>query len=300
VIFRRIALSAIAVVSLASCGVVPSANDAFSVEETSWSREKFNDFLAELINAQQITTASGGANAEDARGVATVLIRQEATDAFLASQGESITQADRDALLADLTEADPFYTYSETLQDVLLQINGSRAALSRVEMPSAGELKDLYNVLPARAGVLCISHIVVTTRKEANTALRRLKNGEDFATVAREMSIEPAALQTGGALTNQTDNNPCFTLEGIRQEGFDPQFVAGAMSARAGILSGPVKSSFGYHVILNAPWNDVADAVTALVETSPGNVLNEGYLVSADIEVASSIGRWNIVNGSIE
>jgi hypothetical protein len=271
VIFRRIALSAIAVVSLASCGVVPSANDAFSVEETSWSREKFNDFLAELINAQQITTASGGANAEDARGVATVLIRQEATDAFLASQGESITQADRDALLADLTEADPFYTYSETLQDV-----------------------------PARAGVLCISHIVVTTREEANTALRRLKNGEDFATVAREMSIEPAALQTGGALTNQTDNNPCFTLEGIRQEGFDPQFVAGAMSARAGIPSGPVKSSFGYHVILNAPWDDVADAVTALVETSPGNVLNEGYLVSADIEVASSIGRWNIVNGSIE
>ena len=299
-IFRRIALSAIAVVSLASCGVVPSANEAFSVGESSWSREKFNDFLAELIAAQQITSFGGGANAEDARGVATILIRQEATDAFLTTQGESITDADREALLSDLTEADPFYTYSETLQNVLLQINASRAALSRVKMPSATELRDLYNTLPARAGVVCMSHIVVTSRSEATTAIRRLNNGEDFATVAREMSIEPAALQTGGALTNQATNNPCFTLEELRQEGFDPLFVSGAMSAGAGIPTGPVKSSFGYHVIMNAPWDDVADAVTALVEASPGIVLNEGYLVGSDITVASSIGTWNIVNGSLE
>lgn len=299
-IFRRIALSAVAIVSLASCGVVPSATEAFSVGESSWSREKFNDFLTELINAQQITSFGGGANAEDARGVATILIRQEATDAFLATQGESITDADRQALLSELTAADPFYTYSETLQNVLLQINASRAALARVEMPSTNELRDLYNTLPARAGVVCMSHIVVTNRSDANTAIRRLNNGEDFATVAREMSIEPAALQTGGALANQASTNPCFTLEQLRQEGFDPLFVAGAMSAGAGIPTGPVKSSFGYHVIMNAPWDDVADAVSALVEPSPGIVLNEGYLVSSDITVASSIGTWNIVNGSLE
>ena len=299
-IFRRIALSAVAVVSLASCGAVPSANEAFSVGDSSWSREKFNEFLAELISAQQITSFGGGANGEDARGVATILIRQEATDAFLASQGESITDADREALLADVTAEDPFNSYSETLQNVLLQINSTSTALSRVKMPSADTLKDLYNTLPARAGVLCVSHIIVENRNDAIAALRRLNNGEDFAVVARDISIEPAALQTGGALANQPDNNPCFTLEEFRQEGFDPQFVAGAMSARAGIPTGPVKSSFGYHVIVNAPWDDVADAVTALVETSPGNVLNEGYLTSADINVASSIGTWNVVSGSLE
>lgn len=299
-IFRRIALSAVAVMALASCGVVPSANKAFTVEDASWSRDKFNDFLTELINAQQITAFGGGANAEDARGVATILIRQEATNAFLESQGESITDADRETLLENVTQDDPFYSYSETLQNTLLQINASGTALSRVQMPTTDALKALYNTLPARAGVLCLSHIVVETREDATKVLRRLNNGEDFATVAREVSIEPAALQTGGALANQNDENPCFTLEGIRQEGFDPLFVAGAMSARAGIPTGPVKSSFGYHVIMNAPWEQVSDAVTALVESSPGEVLNEGYLVSSKITVASSIGTWNAVNGALE
>lgn len=299
-IFRRIAFSAVAVMVLASCGVIPSSDTAFTVEDTSWSREKFNDFLTELIDAQQITAFGGGANAEDARGVATILIRQEALNAFLATQGESITDADREALLANVTPEDPFYSYSETLQNTLLQINASETALSRVKMPTTDALKALYNTLPTRAGVLCLSHIVVQTRTDAMKALRRLNSGEDFATVAREVSIEPAALQTGGVLTNQNDNNPCFTLDGIRQEGFDPLFVAGAMSARAGIPTGPVKSTFGYHVILNAPWEQVADAVSALVEASPGNVLNEGYLVSSAITVASSIGTWNVVNGALE
>lgn len=299
-IFRRIALSAVAVVALASCGVVPSTDKAFTVEDASWSREKFNDFLTELISVEQIAAFGGGANGEDARGVATVLIRQEATNAFLASQGESITDADRAALLANVTPDDPFNSYSELLQDTLLQINGSSTALSRVKMPTTDALKALYNTLPAHAGVLCLSHIVVETHEEAMKALRRLNKGEDFATVAREMSIEPAALQTGGALANQIDNNPCFTLEGIRQEGFDPLFVAGAVSARAGVPTGPVKSSFGYHVIMNAPWDQVADAVSALVKESPGNVLNEGYLMSSEITVASSIGTWNVVNGALE
>ena len=286
--------------ALASCGMVPSANDAFTVGDTSWSREKLNTFLTELINVQQIASFGGGANGEDARGVATVLIRQEATNAFLASQGESITDADRAALLANVTPEDPFNSYSDLLQDTLLQINASSTALARVKMPTTDALKALYNTLPAHAGVLCLSHIVVETREDAMKALRRVNNGEDFATVARDVSIEPAALQTGGALANQVDNNPCFTLEGIRQEGFDPLFVAGAMAARAGIPTGPVKSSFGYHVIMNAPWDQVAAAVSALVETSPGNVLNEGYLVSSDIAVASSIGTWNVVNGALE
>jgi hypothetical protein len=286
--------------ALASCGVVPSAKDAFSVGDESWSREKFNAFLSELIKAEQIAAFGGGVSGEDARGVATVLIRQEATNVFLESQGESITDADRAALLADVTEDDPFNSYSETLQNVLLQINASRSALSRVKMPSSDALKSLYNTLPAHAGVLCISHLVVETRDEALRGLRRIKNGEEFAAVAKDMSIEPAAIQTGGALANPADNNPCFTLEGIRQEGFDPLFVAGAMSARAGIPTGPIKSSFGYHVIVNAPWNDVSDAVTALVEQSPGTVLNEGFLVSTDIAVSSSIGTWSAVNGRLE
>jgi parvulin-like peptidyl-prolyl isomerase len=300
VIFRRIGVALLSAVALTSCSIVPSATDAFSVDDSTWSRQKFNDFLSELIGAGQINALAGGADAQDARAVATILLRQEATNGFLAEQGQSINDQDRAALLQGISSSDPFYSYSQTLQDVLIQINASNSALARVAMPSQETLANLYNTMPIRAGVLCLSHIVVSTRNEALSVLQRLKSGDDFAAVAREVSLEPAATQTGGDLANQTDDNPCFTLNGLRQEGFDPLFVAGAMTARAGVPTGPVKSSFGYHIIMNKPWSEVSDAVTALVQESPGAVLNEAHLAFSNISVASSIGRWNSVSGQIE
>jgi hypothetical protein len=300
VIFRRLIALVFAAGLLASCSTISSATDAFSVEDTSWSREKFNAFLTELIEAGQLNAVVGGASSEDARAVATILIRQEAINVFLKSQGQSITDADRNALVATLSPGDPFYSYSQTLQDALLQINAAPTALARVGMPTAQDLAALYNTLPASAGVVCLSHIVVNTRDEANAALKRLRNGEKFAKVAKDVSIEPAAATTGGALANQEQGNPCFTLNGLSQVNFDPLFVTAALSARAGIPTGPAKSSFGYHIILNAPWNEVSDAVTALVSASPGPVLSQGYLISTNISVASSIGRWNTATGQVE
>ena len=286
--------------ALSACSVVPSATEAFSVSGTSLSRDSFNTFVGELIGLGQVPEGDNGGSGEETRSVATILIRQEATNDFLAEQGQSITAEDRASLLATINEGDPFYSYSKKLQDSLIEINLSPVVLGRVPMPSATQLKELYNTLPARAGVVCMSHIVVDTREDANEVLRRLKNGEAFADVAKDASIEPAAQQTGGALANQQDNNPCFTLSALRQAGLDADFVAGALSARAGIPTGPVKSSFGYHIILNAPWDDVSEAVTALVQESPGAVLNEGYLYTSKISVSSSIGRWNVVTGQVE
>jgi len=298
VIFRRVIASVFTAGLLASCSIVPSATEAFTAADSTWSREKFNAFLSELIQAGQIESGVGGASGQDARGVATILIRQEVTNDFLQSQGEAITAADRAALLENVASNDPFYSYSETLQDVLLQINAGRTALDRVKMPSSDALSDLYNTLPARAGVACISHIVVSTRDDANSALKRVKGGEKFADVAKDVSLEPAAQQTGGALASE--DNPCFTLDTLRQANFDPLFVAGVLSARAGIPTGPVKSTFGYHIILNAPWNEVSEAVIRLVEGSPGVVLNEGHLFASSISVSSSIGRWNTISGQVE
>lgn len=298
--FRRLIACVCAAGALGACSVVPSSTEAFSVDGNSWSRETFNEFLSELIGVGQITETETGATGEEARSVATILIRQEATNAFLAEQGEQITDQDRASILDTINAGDPFFSYSETLQDSLLEINLTPTVLGRIAMPSAAQLEALYNTLPARAGVVCMSHIVVKTRDQANAALRRVNSGEKFADVAKDVSIEPAAQQTGGALENQSQDNPCFTLTELRQANLDPDFVAGALSARAGIPTGPVKSSFGYHIIMNAPWNDVSDAVTTLVKEAPGAVLNEGFLISSKVSVSSSIGRWNIVSGQVE
>lgn len=57
------------------------------------------------------------------------------------------------------------------------------------------------------------------------------------------------------------------------QSGFDPDFTAGALLAKPGIATGPVKSSFGYHVILIRPFVEVATDISALLEANAGELL---------------------------
>jgi hypothetical protein len=60
-----------------------------------------------------------------------------------------------------------------------------------------------------------------------------------------------------------------------------------------------VQTSFGWHVILLAPWDDVKDAALDLVKTEPGPNLATGWLANADITVDPAYGRWDSATGTI-
>lgn len=80
-------------------------------------------------------------------------------------------------------------------------------------------------------------HILVKTEEEARQVIARLKAGEDFATLAKELSTEPAAKETGGDL-------------GFFGRGkMVAEFEKAAFELPVGQISEPVKSSFGWHVI---------------------------------------------------
>ena len=79
------------------------------------------------------------------------------------------------------------------------------------------------------------SHILVETQELAQTALKRLKAGEDFAKVATDMSNDPGSV--GGDLG-------WFT-----KDRMVPEFGDAAFKLSIGQLSEPVKSQFGWHVI---------------------------------------------------
>jgi peptidyl-prolyl cis-trans isomerase C len=82
-----------------------------------------------------------------------------------------------------------------------------------------------------------LRHILVKTEKEANDVLARLKKGEKFGDVAAQVSICPSRVK-GGSL----DWLPKGTLvKEIEDQAF---------SMKNGETSGPVKSRFGYHVLL--------------------------------------------------
>jgi len=78
-------------------------------------------------------------------------------------------------------------------------------------------------------------HILVATEAEAKTALKRVRDGEDFAKVATEVSKDPGS--QGGDLG-------WFT-----KDQMVPEFANVAFSMTPNQISEPVKSQFGWHII---------------------------------------------------
>lgn len=88
------------------------------------------------------------------------------------------------------------------------------------------------------------SHILVKTEAEAKKVEERLAKGEDFATVAKDVSIDPGSGKQGGDLG--------FFAKGQMVPAFD----AAAFSLEPGKVSDPVKSQFGFHIIKVAEKRD--------------------------------------------
>lgn len=84
-----------------------------------------------------------------------------------------------------------------------------------------------------------VAHIVVKTEAEAKKVKERLDKGEDFAKVAKEVSTEEAAKQSGGDLgeIDYSDTN------------YDKTFMTAAIATPEGTLSQPIQTSFGWHII---------------------------------------------------
>ncbi len=78
-------------------------------------------------------------------------------------------------------------------------------------------------------------HILVENEADAQKALKRVKDGEDFAKVATEMSKDPGS--KGGDLG-------WFT-----KDRMVPEFADAAFKLQPGQVSDPVKSQFGWHII---------------------------------------------------
>lgn len=84
-----------------------------------------------------------------------------------------------------------------------------------------------------------VSHILVADEATANAVKARLDAGEDFATLAREVSTDPGSKDKGGDLGAVPSSG----------SGFVPEFEAAMNTLAVGQVSAPVKSSFGFHII---------------------------------------------------
>lgn len=122
-----------------------------------------------------------------------------------------------------------------------------------------------------------VRHILLRTEAEARVALARLRAGEPFDRLARELSQDPASRERGGDL-------------GVVAPGQTvPEFEQTAFSLQPGQLSDPVRSSFGYHVIQvtqrlparKATWETSREAVLRLVRDAKRRAAFERWLQQA-------------------
>ena len=96
---------------------------------------------------------------------------------------------------------------------------------------------DIAKDIPQSEEQVLARHILVETEEEANAAYERLKNGEDFATVAREVSQDTGSAERGGDLDWQP------------RSFFVKEFGDAAFTQELGEIGEPVKTDFGYHII---------------------------------------------------
>lgn len=83
-----------------------------------------------------------------------------------------------------------------------------------------------------------ISHILVKDQKTADMIEAKLKAGADFATLAKQYSIDPGSKAKGGDLGWSDGSN------------YVPAFSAAAKGLKKGeYTTTPVKTQFGYHII---------------------------------------------------
>lgn len=104
--------------------------------------------------------------------------------------------------------------------------------------PTEEEIKKYYDEHKDEFYTAKASHILVEDKKEASEIKKELDKGANFEKLAKEKSIEPAAKESGGSLGEFTSST-----------NFDPDFLAAITKMKAGEISDPVQTQFGYHII---------------------------------------------------
>jgi len=115
-----------------------------------------------------------------------------------------------------------------------------QAKLEQTMPVTDGELRTYYDQHAAEYAQpeqVRARHILVETAEQAAAAQARLRAGEDFAKVAREVSTDTGSGAAGG------------DLGWFGRGRMVPEFEQAAFGAAVGQVVGPVKSQFGYHLI---------------------------------------------------
>ena len=172
--------------------------------------------------------------------------------------------------------------------------------------PSEDELRAYYdtNLSQYRTpGQVRASHILFRTGEndeaevEARAAVvaARARGGEDFAALARELSEDEGTAASGGDLGT------------FGRGRMVPEFEAAAFAMAPGEISDPVKSAFGYHVILvteaeeevTEPFEDARESIASILkqERASSRARSLAQAIAAEVTTPDDLDRAAAARG---
>jgi len=277
-------------VLLAACsssgGIVASVNDV----EVSRSDVE-----------SMVRDAGRGFTEEDFATYLSVVIQWEATQQAAFEQlGLEVTEQEVDDRVDQLVVD---FAAGATIDDYLQSVNASESGIRLYatqlilqeaiqEELSASVIgvtdEDVANELrdfPLDWTRVCASHILVATQDEAEDVQSRLEGGEKFAELAIELSTDVASGANGGDLGCAPPS------------GYVGPFADATMSAEVGVVTEPVETEFGYHLILvnertEAPPEQVRLYLEQLADSSVVDDWFIEVIEAASVTVEETVGEW--------
>ncbi|MGH9282621.1 MAG: peptidylprolyl isomerase [Acidimicrobiales bacterium] len=137
-----------------------------------------------------------------------------------------------------------FNAFPKTYRDDLVRVFSEQMALEEALGESAVDdatIKEFYDANREAFDQTCVRHILVGTEAAAAGIKGRLDAGEDFATIARAESTDN---QVGGGSAQNGGDLGC-----LPKGSLVPEFEAAMDALQPGQVSGPVQTTFGFHVI---------------------------------------------------
>jgi parvulin-like peptidyl-prolyl isomerase len=300
-------LAALAVVGLALAGTACAVTSpAATVDGSRISRGDLegelrdiasNDKYLKYIESQVQVRTSG---VFDASFTASVLSRQiiyGLVSRDLVRRKITLTKADLDAARASAANRvggdDIFNSFPKRYQDLLTRRSAELTVLSFALLDQGAPdqaAKAYYDAHQDEFAQVCVSHILVRTKEEADQVKGRLDAGEDFATVAKAVSTDSGSAAQGGELG-------CFG----RENQLVPEFAQAMFAQPVDQVGPPVQTQFGFHLIkvrshTVPPYEQVAGQVRDKASASAQDKLEawvDGVINKAKITVNPKYGRFD-------
>jgi foldase protein PrsA len=123
--------------------------------------------------------------------------------------------------------------------------------------------------------------VLTKTEAQAKQAKSEIESGKSFASVAKSKSIEPTSKAAGGELPG--------VVKGEEQKAFSEAIFA----ANKGVLSGPVKTPFGYYIFeVKAVHAPTQQSLSAVKSTIKQQLVSQGQQTSLSKFVKEFQKKW--------